>query len=154
MGLADAAGRCVDGGGATRRKPRLWAMTISLNSRVRYPLTAAVTREPDIPISVTGGMHFINLVGPRPAARPAERDNRACPIGWIAPQDAEGQRNPGAIQLFNCFNYRPPIIGFASKAAGKTAREISSKKSEFVQTRRRDRWAMAMNETSASIPAP
>ena len=41
------------------------------------------------------------IVGPRP-------------IGWIASLDAQGNRNLAPYSFFNCFNYRPPIIGFAS----------------------------------------
>lgn len=36
------------------------------------------------------------------------------PIGWIASQDGAGHRNLAPYSFFNCFNYRPPIIGFSS----------------------------------------
>ena len=36
------------------------------------------------------------------------------PIGWISSQDADGRRNLAPYSFFNAFNYRPPIIGFAS----------------------------------------
>jgi len=36
------------------------------------------------------------------------------PIGWISSRNAQGQRNLAPYSFFNCFNYDPPIIGFAS----------------------------------------
>lgn len=36
------------------------------------------------------------------------------PVGWISSQNASGQRNLAPYSFFNCFNYDPPIIGFAS----------------------------------------
>ena len=36
------------------------------------------------------------------------------PIGWISSISASGQRNLAPYSFFNCFNYQPPIIGFAS----------------------------------------
>lgn len=36
------------------------------------------------------------------------------PIGWIGTRDADGRRNLAPYSFFNAFNYRPPIIGFAS----------------------------------------
>ena len=73
------------------------------------------------------------------------------PIGWIASQDAEGQRNLAPYSFFNCFNYRPPIIGFASSGWKDSVRNIVETK-EFVWNLATRPLAMAMNETSASIP--
>lgn len=36
------------------------------------------------------------------------------PIGWIGTRAADGRRNLAPYSFFNAFNYRPPIIGFAS----------------------------------------
>lgn len=73
------------------------------------------------------------------------------PIGWIASQDAEGQRNLAPYSFFNCFNYRPPIIGFASSGWKDSVRNIVETK-EFVWNLATRPLAVAMNETSASIP--
>jgi flavin reductase (DIM6/NTAB) family NADH-FMN oxidoreductase RutF len=61
------------------------------------------------------------------------------PIGWIASQDAEGQRNLAPYSFFNCFNYRPPIIGFASSGWKDSVRNIVETKSSSGIWRR-DRW--------------
>ncbi|CDL13851.1 Nitrilotriacetate monooxygenase component B [Klebsiella pneumoniae IS46] len=67
------------------------------------------------------------------------------PIGWIASQDAEGQRNLAPYSFFNCFNYRPPIIGFASSGWKDSVRNIVETK-EFVWNLATRPLAMAMNE--------
>lgn len=73
------------------------------------------------------------------------------PIGWIASQDAEGQRNLAPYSFLTALTIgRQSLV--SPVAAGKTACEISSKQRSSSGTRRRDRWPMAMNETSASIP--
>jgi len=36
------------------------------------------------------------------------------PNGWISSQNVAGQRNLAPYSFFNCFNYRPPVIGYAS----------------------------------------
>lgn len=53
--------------------------------------------------------------------------------------------------FFNCFNYRPPIIGFASSGWKDSVRNIVETK-EFVWNLATRPLAEAMNETSASIP--
>ncbi|MBK0432777.1 flavin reductase family protein, partial [Klebsiella pneumoniae] len=58
------------------------------------------------------------IVGPRP-------------IGWIASLDSAGQRNLAPYSFFNCFNYRPPIIGFASGGWKDSVQNIVETK-EFV----------------------
>ena len=73
------------------------------------------------------------------------------PIGWIASQDAEGQHNLAPYSFFNCVNYRPPIIGFASSGWKDSVRNIVETK-EFVWNLATRPLAEAMNETSASIP--
>lgn len=78
------------------------------------------------------------IVGPRP-------------IGWIASLDGEGRRNLAPYSFFNCFNYRPPIIGFASSGWKDSVRNITETK-EFVWNLTTRCLAERMNETSASLP--
>lgn len=73
------------------------------------------------------------------------------PIGWIASLDGEGRRNLAPYSFFNCFNYRPPIIGFASSGWKDSVRNICETK-EFVWNLTTRELAERMNETSASIP--
>jgi Conserved protein/domain typically associated with flavoprotein oxygenases, DIM6/NTAB family len=78
------------------------------------------------------------IVGPRP-------------IGWIASQDAQGKHNLAPYSFFNCFNYRPPIIGFASSGWKDSVQNILETK-EFVWNLTTQELAVAMNETSATLP--
>lgn len=73
------------------------------------------------------------------------------PIGWIASLDGEGRQNLAPYSFFNCFNYRPPIIGFASSGWKDSVRNICETK-EFVWNLTTRDLAERMNETSASIP--
>lgn len=73
------------------------------------------------------------------------------PIGWIASCDAEGRPNLAPYSFFNCFNYRPPIIGFASTGWKDSVRNIVET-GEFVWNLTTRELASAMNETSASLP--
>ncbi|MFW0765334.1 flavin reductase family protein [Trabulsiella odontotermitis] len=73
------------------------------------------------------------------------------PIGWIASLDAQGRRNLAPYSFFNCFNYRPPIIGFASSGWKDSVQNIVETK-EFVWNLATRDLASAMNETSASLP--
>lgn len=82
------------------------------------------------------------IVGPRP-------------IGWISSQSQQGQqgqRNLAPYSFFNCFNYSPPIIGFASSGWKDSVRNISETKA-FVWNLATRPLAEAMNESSASVPA-
>jgi flavin reductase (DIM6/NTAB) family NADH-FMN oxidoreductase RutF len=72
------------------------------------------------------------------------------PIGWIASVDAKGNRNLAPYSFFNCFNYRPPIIGFASSGWKDSVRNVVETK-EFVWNLTTFDLASAMNETSASL---
>ncbi|MDX6021195.1 flavin reductase family protein [Scandinavium sp. V105_16] len=72
------------------------------------------------------------------------------PIGWIASLDAQGNRNLAPYSFFNCFNYRPPIIGFASSGWKDSVRNIVET-GEFVWNLTTFDLASAMNETSASL---
>ena len=78
------------------------------------------------------------IVGPRP-------------IGWIASCDAEGRPNLAPYSFFNCFNYHPPIIGFASTGWKDSVHNIVET-GEFVWNLTTRELASAMNETSASLP--
>ncbi|POP45985.1 Asp/Glu/hydantoin racemase [Superficieibacter electus] len=73
------------------------------------------------------------------------------PIGWIASQDGEGRANLAPYSFFNCFNYRPPIIGFASSGWKDSVRNIVETK-EFVWNLTTLPLARQMNETSATLP--
>ena len=73
------------------------------------------------------------------------------PIGWIASYNQQGARNLAPYSFFNCFNYRPPIIGFASSGWKDSVRNIVETK-EFVWNLTTRELAEQMNETSASIP--
>lgn len=73
------------------------------------------------------------------------------PIGWIATYNQQGARNLAPYSFFNCFNYRPPIIGFASSGWKDSVRNIVETK-EFVWNLTTRELAEQMNETSASIP--
>ncbi|HDR2753652.1 MULTISPECIES: flavin reductase family protein [Enterobacter] len=78
------------------------------------------------------------IVGPRP-------------IGWIASCDKEGRPNLAPYSFFNCFNYRPPIIGFSSNGWKDSVRNIVET-GEFVWNLATLDLAHAMNETSAMLP--
>lgn len=79
------------------------------------------------------------IVGPRP-------------IGWISSRNALGQRNLAPYSFFNCFNYRPPIIGFASSGWKDSVANIVET-GEFVWNLTTRSLAEKMNESSASLPA-
>ena len=60
------------------------------------------------------------------------------PIGWISSCDQDGQLNLAPYSFFNCFNYRPPIIGFSSNGWKDSVRNITET-GEFV-------WNLATRE--------
>lgn len=72
------------------------------------------------------------------------------PIGWISSLNGSGQQNLAPYSFFNCFNYRPPIIGFASSGWKDSVRNIVEMK-EFVWNLTTRALAERMNETSASL---
>ncbi|WP_158783201.1 flavin reductase family protein [Pantoea sp. BAV 3049] len=78
------------------------------------------------------------IVGPRP-------------IGWISSQSARGERNLAPYSFFNCFNYQPPIIGFSSQGWKDSVANIAET-GEFVWNLATRELAVAMNESSASVP--
>lgn len=44
------------------------------------------------------------------------------PIGWISTRNENGGRNLAPYSFFNAFNYKPPIVGFASVGAKDSLR--------------------------------
>lgn len=46
------------------------------------------------------------------------------PIGWISSRDADRRLNLAPYSFFNAFNYRPPIVGFASVGDKDTVRNL------------------------------
>jgi len=72
------------------------------------------------------------------------------PIGWISSLSAAGVRNLAPYSFFNCFNYQPPIIGFASLGKKDSVRNILET-GEFVWNLVTRPLAEAANESSASV---
>lgn len=81
---------------------------------------------------------FIAIIAPRP-------------IGWISTQSADGKCNLAPYSFFNAFNYRPPIVGFASIGRKDTLRN-ALETSEFVWNLATRRLAGPMSVTSAPFP--
>jgi flavin reductase (DIM6/NTAB) family NADH-FMN oxidoreductase RutF len=73
------------------------------------------------------------------------------PIGWISSKNSQGQRNLAPYSFFNCFNYTPPIIGFASTAWKDSVANIVET-GEFVWNLTTRELAEKMNLTSATLP--
>lgn len=73
------------------------------------------------------------------------------PIGWISSHSAAGVRNLAPYSFFNCFNYQPPIIGFSSQGWKDSVANIAET-GEFVWNLATRELAVAMNESSASVP--
>jgi len=82
---------------------------------------------------------FNAIIGPRP-------------IGWIASKAKDGVLNLAPYSFFNAFNYKPPIIGFASNGWKDTVRNISET-GQFVWNLATRPLAEAMNVTSTTLPA-
>ncbi len=81
---------------------------------------------------------FNAIVGPRP-------------IGWISSRDAEGRLNLAPYSFFNGFNYRPPIIGFASIGHKDSVRN-AEETGEFCWNLATKALAEPMNASSAGVP--
>jgi flavin reductase (DIM6/NTAB) family NADH-FMN oxidoreductase RutF len=81
---------------------------------------------------------FNSIVGPRP-------------IGWISTVDGNGAPNLAPYSFFNAFNYKPPIVGFASIGWKDTVANIAET-GEFVWNLVSQSIAAGMNETSAPAP--
>jgi len=82
---------------------------------------------------------FNAIIGPRP-------------IGWISSIRADGIRNLAPYSFFNAFNYRPPIIGFATIGWKDTVANIETT-GEFVWNLATKALAERMNATSAQVAA-
>ncbi len=74
------------------------------------------------------------------------------PIGWISTRSAAGVNNLAPYSFFNLFNYKPPIIGFASIGWKDSVANIQAS-GEFVWNLVTAPLAEAMNATSAMVPA-
>jgi len=72
------------------------------------------------------------------------------PIGWISTHDGAGRRNLAPYSFFNIFNYKPPILGFASCGYKDTLRN-AERTCEFVWNLVTKPLAEQMNATSASV---
>ena len=80
---------------------------------------------------------FNSIVGPRP-------------IGWISSRDRQGRLNLAPYSFFNAFNYKPPIVGFASIGYKDTVRNVEQT-GEFAWNLATRPLAEAMNQTSAPV---
>jgi flavin reductase (DIM6/NTAB) family NADH-FMN oxidoreductase RutF len=74
------------------------------------------------------------------------------PIGWISSRSASGVRNLAPYSFFNLFNYKPPIVGFASVGWKDSVDNIKAT-GEFAWNLVTWPLAEAMNATSAAVPA-
>ncbi|MCE9679871.1 flavin reductase family protein [Shewanella sp. AS1] len=73
------------------------------------------------------------------------------PIGWISSRNQQGEANLAPYSFFNCFNYHPPIIGFASVGYKDSVANIIET-GEFVWNLVTRELAEQMNQTSAPLP--
>ncbi len=80
---------------------------------------------------------FNAIIGPRP-------------IGWISSVSETGVRNLAPYSFFNAFNYRPPLIGFASTGWKDSVANIQTT-GEFVWNLATHALKDAMNATSATV---
>ncbi|MCB5227344.1 flavin reductase family protein [Alishewanella sp. 16-MA] len=74
------------------------------------------------------------------------------PIGWISSISNAGQVNLAPYSFFNLFNYKPPIIGFASTGWKDSVQNIAEQ-GEFCWNLVNRPLVEAMNQTSASVAA-
>jgi len=74
------------------------------------------------------------------------------PIGWISTRSATGVHNLAPYSFFNLFNYKPPIVGFASIGWKDSVANIQAT-GEFAWNLVTGPLAEAMNATSAMVPA-
>lgn len=74
------------------------------------------------------------------------------PIGWISSRGPDGALNLAPYSFFNAFNYRPPIVGFASVGDKDTVRNLREA-GEFGWNLATRSLAEAMNMTSAAVAA-
>jgi flavin reductase (DIM6/NTAB) family NADH-FMN oxidoreductase RutF len=74
------------------------------------------------------------------------------PIGWVSTVSAAGVRNLAPYSFFNLFNYRPPILGFASTGWKDSVANIAETK-EFVWNLATRPLAEVMNASAAMVDA-
>jgi flavin reductase (DIM6/NTAB) family NADH-FMN oxidoreductase RutF len=74
------------------------------------------------------------------------------PIGWISTRSSSGVHNLAPYSFFNLFNYKPPIIGFASVGWKDSVDNVRTT-GEFVWNLVTRSLAEAMNASSATVPA-
>lgn len=72
------------------------------------------------------------------------------PIGWISTLAADGTRNLAPYSFFMLFNYRPPILGFASTGWKDSAANIAAT-GEFVWNLATRDLAEPMNASAATV---
>ncbi|SEO90438.1 flavin reductase family protein [Aquisalimonas asiatica] len=72
------------------------------------------------------------------------------PIGWISSRDGDGRLNLAPYSFFNAFNYRPPIVGFASIGYKDSVRNIVDT-GEFGWNLATRPLAEAMNASCAAV---
>ncbi len=72
------------------------------------------------------------------------------PIGWVSTVSATGVRNLAPYSFFNLFNYRPPILGFASTGWKDSVANIAETK-EFVWNLATRPLAEVMNASAAMV---
>ncbi|HYW93133.1 MAG TPA: flavin reductase family protein [Gammaproteobacteria bacterium] len=73
------------------------------------------------------------------------------PIGWISSRSTRGILNLSPYSFFNAFNYRPPIVGFASVGYKDSVRNIEQT-GEFGWNLATRPLAEAMNRSCAPVP--
>lgn len=69
------------------------------------------------------------------------------PVGWISTRDASGKPNLAPYSFFNIFNYRPPIVAFASVGYKDTVRNAETT-GEFVYNLATRPLAEQVNQSS------
>jgi len=72
------------------------------------------------------------------------------PIGWISSRSGDGVLNLAPYSFFNAFNYRPPIVGFASVGYKDSVRNIEET-GEFAWNLATRPLAEAMNQSCAAV---
>ncbi|MCH2556117.1 MAG: flavin reductase family protein [Alcanivorax sp.] len=72
------------------------------------------------------------------------------PIGWISSNSPDGVLNLAPYSFFNAFNYRPPIVGFASIGYKDSVRNIQAT-GEFGWNLATRPLAEAMNQSCAAV---
>ena len=72
------------------------------------------------------------------------------PIGWISSRSRDGVLNLAPYSFFNAFNYKPPLVGFASVGYKDSVRNIEET-GEFGWNLATRPLADAMNQSCAAV---